>query len=342
MTYLAALRAGDVAGRQWPLTARGQPVADDVVALHAYVEHLTSNALQVESRAADDSLVAQVVYQILGREDKSTSKLLAKAMETCLATHGRLADTAAAQRNMTPASYRHFMASHANKGRPSFSLPEAEVLVIMRLTGTAINHFSPRLAHWEAHGLPPAPGGQQALTTHEGEWLNWDAVLLLSDGEELPNRFRTLRGGGPWTPRKGLRTLSAEELTRRIHSATAALQSEAAEEASARAARHAKAGRADKRHGGAPARATRGGRTTMHGSPHPATENVEHRGGGTAGAGDQANSKHGRCRACSRRRRDSLGAADRGGSGGTGGAHRECTGRRQRTVGASECAGSGT
>ena len=72
--------------------------------------------------------------------------------------------------------------------------------------------------------------------------MNWDAVLLLSDGEELPTRFRTLRGGGPWTPRKGLRTLSAEELTRRIHSATAALQSEAAEEASARAARHAKAG----------------------------------------------------------------------------------------------------
>ena len=41
---------------------------------------------------------------------------------------------------------------------------------------------------------PPGPPrsesgarGQQAHTTHEGEWLNWDAVLLLSDpdGEEL-------------------------------------------------------------------------------------------------------------------------------------------------------------
>ena len=57
--------------------------------------------------------------------------------------------------------------------------------------------------------------------------------------------------------------------------------------------------RADKRHGGPPARATRGGANHDARLPHPATENVEHRGGGTAGTGNQANSNHGRCRAFS-------------------------------------------
>ena len=50
----------------------------------------------------------------------------------------------------------------------------------------------------------------------------------------IPRSAEAQRGGG-----------AAEERTRRIYSATAALQSEAAEEASARAARHAKAGRGD-------------------------------------------------------------------------------------------------
>ena len=57
--------------------------------------------------------------------------------------------------------------------------------------------------------------------------------------------------------------------------------------------------RADKRHGGPPARATRGGANHDARLPHPATENVEHRGGGTAGTGNQADSNHGRCRAFS-------------------------------------------